>query len=331
MDMDELKKTERYFQRLTELENYPEVKRERDELKEENLRLKERVSELEGKIRDQAGEIDGLKATLEEELNRRREAEEKLEFETGRVKEFKAEIERLKKEIDSLRLYKLRFANGKELTLEQAKANFIEAQEEDIQRRFLDLKSDYEARMPKLVQERLIGLLSKKPRPDYIEGLIGAEAKKMSDEILLHPEKWPDGFKRFFTKEVDHKVKNAINSEFNARVEREASKRAVDRLEELKREEWPRWCSQNVEPRLWYLESKIGENALKQLVGPWNIACDKCGTVQTVSLENHTGNLLNLGYTEVECGNPECKGLVFRHKIRVSLHELIIGATKIAG
>lgn len=325
--MDELKETERYFQRLTELENYPELKHERDELKEENLGLEERVSQLEGKIMDQAGEIDGLKATLGEELKRRKGAEEKLEFETDRVKELRTEIENLKKEIGSLRLYKLRFTNDKELTLEQAKAEFIEAQEEEIKNRtnerFLELKSDYEARMPKLVRERLIELLSKSPRPNYIEGVIGAEAKKMSDAILYHSEKWPDGFKTFFTKEVNEKVKNAINSEFNARVEREASRRAVEKLTALEREEWPRWYRENVEPRL-------RENALKQLVGPWDIPCDKCGAVRKVSLEDCVGNLLNLGYTEVGCSNPACRDWgVFRHNIRVTLRELVLGAAKI--
>jgi len=259
--MGELKETERYFQRLVELENYPEVKREREELKEKNLRLEERVSELEGKIRSQAGEIDGPKAKLREEVNKRRNAEEKLESESGRVKELKVEVENLKKEIDSLRFYKVRFASAKELTLEQAKAELIKAYGEEIEKR----------------------------------------------------------------------VKNAINSEFNTMVEKEASKIAVGKLAALKREEWPKWCSENVGPRLRDLESKIEENALKQLVGPWNITCDKCGTVQTVSLENHTGNLLNLRYTEVKCGNPECKGLVFRHNIGVTLRELVLGAAKISG
>lgn len=336
VDMDELKETERYFQRLTELENYPELKHERDELKEENLRLEERVSELEGKIRDQAGEIDGLKATLGEELKRRKGAEEKLEFETDRVKELRAEIESLKKEINSLRIYKLRFTNGKEVTLEQAKAEFIKAHEEEIEKRanesFLKFKSDYEAKMPKLIHGRLLELLSKRPRPDYIEGVIGVEAKRMSDEILYHPEKWPDGFKGFFAKELNEKLKNAINSEFNARVVKEASRMAIEKLAVLKREEWPRWCSENIEPRLRDLESRVGENALKQLMGPWHVPCEKCGAVQKVSLEDCVGNLLNLGYTEVGCSNPACRNWgVFRHNIRVTLRELVLGAAKISG
>jgi hypothetical protein len=331
MDMDELKKTERYFQRIMELENYPELKRERDELKEENLRLEERVSELEGKIRDQAGEIDGLKARLEEEINRRRDAEEKLKFETRGTEELKKTMENLKKEIDSLRIYKLRFANGKELTLEQAKTEFIKIQEEEIKKRtnesFLKLKSEYEVKLPKLIHGKLIELLSKKPWPDYIEGVIGAEAKKISDEILYHPGKWPDGFKKFYINEVNEKVKNVIDSEFNARVERETSKRVVEKLAVLKREEWPRWYSENIEPRITNLESNIKENALKQLVGPWRISCEKCCTVQEVSLADHVGDLLSLGYTEVECSNPGCKDWWFRHKIKLSLHNFVLGAT----
>lgn len=260
MNMDELKETERYFRRLGELENYPEVRRERDELKEENLRLEERVSELEGKISDQAGKINGLEAALGEELKRREGAEEKLEFEKDRVKELSADIENLKKEIDSLKLYKVRFTNGKGLTLEQAKTEFIQAYEGEIEKR----------------------------------------------------------------------VKNAIDSEFNARVEKKSSRRAVEKLEVLKREEWPRWYSQNIEPRLRDLESKVKENALKLLVGPWQISCEKCGAVQEVSLVDHVGGLLSLGYTEVECGNPGCKGLVFRHRIKVTLRELVLGAAKLS-
>ena len=345
--MDELKKTERHFQRLIELENYPEVKREREELKEKNLRLEEMVYELEGKIRDQAGEIDGLKAThtkslddlnskLEGETKRREDAEKKLGSETKRANDFEGKLNSMSEELNSLKFYKVRFVDGKELTLEETKAELIKAYNNEIEKktneRFLKLKTDYEAKMPQLAYQKLVETLGKRPWPGNIASVISTEAEKISDGILYNREKWPDEFKKFFTKEVNEKVKNAINSEFNARVEKEASRRAIEKLAALVREEWPRWCRENVEPRLRDLESKFGENALKQLVGPWDIPCDKCGAVRKVSLEDCVGNLLNLGYTEVGCSNPACRDWrVFRHNIRVTLRELVLGAAKISG
>jgi len=66
-----LEAVEKYIQEFEALKHYPEVKQQRDKLAEENAELKNTISSLEK-------EIDGLRAELSREAEKRKVAEDGL-------------------------------------------------------------------------------------------------------------------------------------------------------------------------------------------------------------------------------------------------------------
>jgi len=60
------------------------------------------------------------------------------------------------------------------------------------------------------------------------------------------------------------------------------------------------------------------------LRGPWTITCDKCGTRFQLQLTvEGVENLVRYGEIVAECVNPNCIDWFWRHKIRITLRDLI--------
>ncbi len=273
---------ERYIQELEAIKNYPQVKREKEEL---------------------SHQIEQLKVSLDNAL----------------------------KEVSSLKSSKANL-DGTQMTLGEARLDFIRAHDAEIEKRAADsfekLKADYESKMPQLVQQRLRDILKQPRWPEEIAKLIDSEAKKKADAILRDQSDWPEWFKKIYEEEVNKKVSAGLNQEFNARVETAAVTRAQQRLSELTNAQWPAWYLANVEPKIVALESKINAGALQLLKGPWVFTCAQCGTSSNAELAaGEIEQLLRTGQIEVACGNPACEDRSWfssrRHTFQMSLRELI--------
>jgi len=248
-----------------------------------------------------------------------------------RCPKLETRVSELNEELASLKGFNVRFV-GEELTLGQAKVEFVRAYNDEIERRANEkvevLKADLENKMPKLVYNKLIETLGKPPWPKEIAGAIEAKAKEIADGILRNEEKWPSWFKKFYLEEVRAGVSAGLNEEFERKVEMEATTRAEQKLRQLTTVEWPNWYNANIKPKLSDLEAKIKENAILILRGPWrNIKCDRCGTeLGEIELtEQGMSDLLSRGHVEIECENFDCRewDRIRGHKIRISLQDLI--------
>jgi len=222
--------------------------------------------------------------------------------------------------------------HGAEMTLEEARLDFIRAEDAEIEKRAADrfekLKANYESKMPQLVYQRLRDILGQSVWPDEIAKLIDTEAKKKADAILRDQNNWPQWFRELYQEEVEKKVSAGLNQEFNARVETAAMTRAQQRLNELINAEWPAWYQANVEPKVLELENKININAVQLLRGPWTFTCDRCGTTAEDELTaGEIEQLIRAGQIKVACANPDCVDKAWfssqRHTFYVLLHNLM--------
>lgn len=245
--------------------------------------------------------------------------------------EIKASLGSALKEVSSLKGSKAKL-DGAEMTLEEARLDFIHAQDAEVEKRatnrFEKMKVDYESQMPQLLYQRLRGILKQQWLPEEIAKLIDTEAKKKADAILRDQNRWPGWFKKLYEEAVEKKVSTRLNQEFDARVETAAMARAEQRLAELTNSEWPAWYRENIDPRIAELESKIYVSVFELLKGPWVLTCDRCATSSSTELTvAEIEQMLRTGQFKVACTNPACEdtGLFSsrRHTFTVSLHNLI--------
>lgn len=318
-----LEAIEEYIRDLEALKHYPEVKQQRDKLVEENAELEDRVSGLEK-------EVEGLKAELADESEMRKVAEEGLRAKTALAEKMGAERDKVSKELNALKEFEFKSTGGRNLTLEQAREEFLKGKEIEIERRasekFEVLRADLDAKMPGLVHDKLVETLGKRPWPKEIASAVEAKAREIADGVLQDKERWPSWFEKYYLDEVRVGVSAGLDAEFERRVEDGATERAEVKLKQLMTIEWPRWLETNVKPKLSDLEAKIKENAIGMLRVPWRIRCDRCGTEQDIELtERGISDLLSGGHVEKECVNPDCKewDRIRRHRIRIFLHDLI--------
>jgi len=247
------------------------------------------------------------------------------------VEKLNADLDKALEEVSYLRSLKAPL-DGADMTLEEARLDFTRARDAEIQarvaERFEKVKSDYECKMPQLVYERLCDTLTQTSWPEEIARLVDVEAKKKADATLHDRSNWPQWFKEYYEEEVRKKVGAGLNQEFTTRVEAAAMTTAQRKLVQLANVDWPKWYRANVEPKLAELRSKLTDNALHLLRGPWIFACDQCGTSVNAELTAaEIEKLLRAGQIRVACGNPDCedKGWLStrRHTFRMSLLDLI--------
>jgi len=243
-----------------------------------------------------------------------------------------ASLKSTSEELARFRELKVRLIDGREISLDEARRDFLTAMDGEIEKRaserFEALKLQYEAKMPQLVYQRLVETLKGRLWSREIATVIRAEVEKRVDGILYHSENWPDRFKEYYQKEVGAGVKSGLDSEFERRVEERAQARARERLSELVNAVWPLWFGQNIAPRITELERKANENALQLLRGPWPFTCDRCGTKFDDELTSFgVERLLAKGQIQIECVNPACEDHSLfssrRHRFQVTLYDLI--------
>jgi len=276
---DEFKILEKHVRELEALRHYPRVKKERDSLAMEVVQLKERVAALENEVSTQKG--------LSFQLSKR-EAE---------INELAGKLAEAEKELTSLRAFKVKLPDSAELTLDEMRARFLHAEEDEIERkvkeRLTALEKDMESRMPGLVHKRLIQVLESPSWPPEIVGVIDTTARQIADGILAEKDQWPDWFKSYYLDEVNALVSQQLNTEFEKRVQLEAEKR----LELMKAGEWKEYTNSKARA----LASSL-KDLLKELQGPWLFTCDRCDQRLSIDLSPSDLGLLLSGETiDITC------------------------------
>jgi len=253
MAADEFEKMEAYLRNLEALRHYPRVKRERDSLAVEVPRLKEKVAELESEV--------SAKNELCSQLNKS-EAE---------IKELAGKLEEAAKELSSLRNFKVKLPEGNGLILEEMKTQFLQKEEEEIERRaqelFQELERNIRSQMPSLIHERLVEVLRHPNWPPEVKRLIHSRARKRADRILRDRDKWPEWFQAYYLDQVTQSVSLRLDSEFQRGVEQEAERR----LEVMKAGQWRAYTAAKARA----LSAGL-KDAIKELRGTWWFTCNKC-------------------------------------------------------
>ncbi len=267
MIKNEFKTLEKHIKELEALRRYPRVKQERDSLAIEVAQLKENVAVLESKV--------STYNELSSQLNKR-EAE---------ITELAGKLAEVGKELTSQRNFKVKLPDGDELTLDEMRAQFLQVEEEDIERKVREhlqrLRKNIRRRMPDLVHKRLIQVLESPSWPPEIATVINTAARQIADGILGTRDQWPDWFNSYYLGEVNALVNRYLTAEFERRVQVEAEKR----LELMKAVEWKEYAGSKARA----LASSL-KDLIKELQGTWRFSCDRCSRRLSIGL-----NLLDLG------------------------------------
>lgn len=125
MIKDEFKTLEKHVKELEALRRYPRVKQERDSLAIEVAQLKEKVATLESEVSAK----NGLSSQLS-----KREVE---------IKELAGKLAEAQRELTSLKDFKVNLSGGNELTLDEMRARFLNAEEDKIEKKVPLLDTTY--------------------------------------------------------------------------------------------------------------------------------------------------------------------------------------------
>lgn len=254
---EELKRMEGYVKELEAIRHYPKVKERRDSLAAEAARLKEKVEELKGQ--------------LNTEVSRNNEVSSELSKKEAKIRELASGLDEARGELSSLTDFKVKLRNGDELTLEEMRTRFLQAEEDEMEKRVKErlkqLEKDIKREMPTLIHKRLIQLLRRSSWPPEIERVIDSRARKVADRVLGDRGKWPEWFKTYYLDQVRDSVSVGLDSEFEGRVQREAEKK----LEAMKASCWRAYVGEKAEVLSASLKGLVNE-----LQGTWWFACDRC-------------------------------------------------------
>ena len=283
MFKDELRSIEQYTQELEAVKYYHQIKRERDSLAAEAAQLRERLVQLEGQLKGEISAEKGISSQLA-----KTEAE---------VKELAGKLDEAQRELSSVKDFKVKLPQEGDLSLEEMRARFLEAGEEEVERRakerFGELKKDIRSQMPTLVHKRLMVLLRRPGWPPEIERVIDSKAKQMAESTLRDKERWPEWFKALYLEQVNGLVVQGLDSEFEKRAWAEAERR----LENLKAERWKEYTARKARELISELKGMI-----RQLQGTWWFTCDRCGRRLAVEIgPSGIGSLLKGEVINVAC------------------------------
>jgi hypothetical protein len=276
---DEFKALEKHVKELEALKRYPRVKQERDSLGIEVTQLKEKVAALESEV--------SAKNELSSQFSKR-EAE---------INELVGKLAETEKELASLRDFKVKLPDSAEFTLDEMRAQFLHAEEDEIKRkvkeRLLKLGKNIRGRMPGLVHKRLIKVLNSTEWPPEIAEVIDSKARQIAEGILAEKDRWPGWFESYYLSEVNALLGQQLNTEFEKRVQSEAKKQ----LELMKAVEWKGYVSS----KAMAIASNL-KDLLKELQGTWWFTCDRCGQKLSIDLGlSDIGLLLGGGTIDITC------------------------------
>ncbi len=283
MFKDGFENLERYNRELEAVKNYAQVKEDRDSLAKEAGQLK--------------GKLGHLEAQLKSEVRKKEELSLRLKKGEAAVKELSTKLDEIGKELSSLRNLSVKLPEGSVLSLDEMKAQFLKAEEDEIEgrakARLGELEKELHSQMPALVYQRLIEIIKHPGLPPEIDEVINSHAKKITDDSLRDMDKWPDWFKEYYSNEVKESVSWGLNSEFEKRMRAEAERR----LDALKAGQWRDYTAHKARGLAVDLKGLVS-----QLQGTWWFTCDRCGRRLSVDLSlSDVGLLLGGKIIDIAC------------------------------
>ena len=228
------------------------------------------------------------------------------------LENYRIEAAALKTRIDDLNHVKAA-AEGR--TIAEAEAIFLKSMNEKIDRnadeKLTILKDDW----------------AKKEKPKEVKAEATCQLKQVIEILRKPPPKYfsmpvmEAGIPQMVEEMLEEEHKRRLNEDFEMKVEAESEKRALQKLRQKVKVEWPNYVNPIVSDLRVLAETQI----LKLLQGPWDITCNKC--VQAMRFIFNSANVATLIHDKsitLGCVNPNCKDLTFLpHVMRVSLEFLI--------
>jgi len=118
-------------------------------------------------------------------------------------------------------------------------------------------------------------------------------------------------------------VKRGLDEAFNRRVEAKSDSVAQEKLRNLVNIECPNWLRANVDPKVARLERRISEDVFRVLRGPRILRCDRCGTDKLTTLTDVEIEIMMKGcIIRVKCANPQCVNATW-FRLKLTLADVI--------
>ncbi len=203
-------------------------------------------------------------------------------------------------------------------TLKEAEQIFLQAKEIEIVdiakvRSNETIDSWKRNEMPEIVRTEAIKVLT-----EIIVGLNMPQHQDLPEELLK------SGLPGKIEGIMKDQVIKKVNDEFRKRVEAGSTKLASTKLESLVMVEWPKFLAVNVIPRSAALAEMVATNFSKFITGTFPITCDKCGLDEHINLRaDDIEVLMRKGWINFWCSDENCKDLIGRHQIKVTMVDLI--------
>ena len=241
----------------------------------------------------------------------------KKELELERI-DHADDIEQLSKKIDDLEDLKVKYEEF-EYGLKEFDA-LVQSKVKEWQEK--EMVSQVEERLTKEAPRLLVQML-KAELQAYPEGclpqlkeLIDSAATTRMNKYLMDKESWPEWFMNQYRLEVQQGIHQGIDKAFNTRVKLMAD----ERLQQLIHGEWSRFVEEKITP---FCRNSL-KSQLKNMVQMFYVTCGKCGSTREVTLTpDNIAKLIKRHSITVDCWNPMCKGLLWPHRIHVTLGMVI--------
>ena len=250
-----------------------------------------------------------------ERYDKIKEENDRLKIQLGSIQN---QLKKVQGEFSKYKALKVRLG-GKDISLEaferKIEEQTLKIYQEEIEKKSLER---YKAEVPALAKRELDRVL-KLPgsqRPKALNNLLGEKVNEKLDHILKTPFLWPPWFKQLKEQEVNTGIANGLTETFWGNVQ--------VAINNAKHKEWPRFLDEYIQNTITPFCQQV---VMNQLTNPNAVekACDKCGTVMTVTLApDHIAELIKRPYILVDCLNPQCKDFLRRHRIRITLGDVII-------
>lgn len=303
-----LDKIEESLGNIVALKEYPTVLRERNEFAEVVDRQKGQLGE-----RDRVIEEQGKKITeCQEDAADLRATHEKLKTSFERSEADNDKLAIRVRELES----QMASAEGK--TLPEIERIMLAREEAAIERR---ANKVYE-------QRKMQWNTSEKPKEVATEAI--KQLQIITDELRKAPphsfpkELADSGAPTMVEEVIEREVKRRVNAEFWKKVDGESEKKAKVKLQQLKKEEWPKFMREQVDPRAAEITSLVRTNFGAFITREFSKQCDRCSTVVSFALTSEgVERLIRFGSISVQCSNENCRDWFGRHSIEIRLFELI--------
>jgi len=255
---------------------------------------------------------------LEDYLNKT-EAVAKYDQVRKEKEEIQSQLTKVMEELSECKAVVVLLDGKREISLEtlreKIREHTLSVCHEEIERKAQEKFEAEASNLAKTELERNLRL-SDSEMPKVLNDLLEKKVNERTNQILNTPSQWPAWFRSLQKLQIDQGINAGLNETYWANVRAAADKARLD--------EWPRVLEK-------YIREKITpfcrQTILSQIMKPtmFEKRCDKCGTNNTWELSpEYIADLIALPYVSWPCQNPQCRDFFTKHKVSVTLGDLIM-------